>query len=619
MTRKLECLEGRSLISRICRTLRNSLSSGRAASSARTAPRRRLEVENLDSRLVPAALSLSSLQLTYTAAAGEANRLTISESNGIITFHDSGATIGVRFLPGTQGISVIDSHTVSVSSWFVSSMRINLGDRADTFNLYSTNRAMTVDMGAGADRINVGDPSRRQLDGLQAQVNLNGGADTDEDVLAVSSLLDDQDYIVTRSSVTWGSQPGLTYAAFQGLTINLGAAATNSPQYNTVILQSTAAGTPVTINGGAVGWNMIEAISIGDETHSADGIQGTVTYNGRGQGLNFLVLQDQASTAGHTYTVTDHSLTRNGSAAVKFSEVTGIYLKGTDYADTLKIQGKLPSFTPPGDDFPARSNDFDLGGGANTVIGPNTDNTWWFKNYANGRVDADLVSDGWNAGLHGISAVTAGSGDDIFMMTATGQLAGSLNGGGGANTLDYSAYTSRINVNLATGAATGVAGGISNIFTVIGSDFNDTLVGHGYSPSVLVGRGGNDKLFGGSARGILIGGAGQDTIQGGTTDDIVISGWTDHDTSPWALNAIMKEWARTDLPVASSYKLRTNHILGTDRSTPRLNGEYYFTSSVGGTVHDDFDTDLVIGGTGMDAFWAKRGEVTDLALNEILN
>lgn len=105
----------------------------------------------------------------------------------------------------------------------------------------------------------------------------------------------------------------------------------------------------------------------------------------------------------------------------------------------------------------------------------------------------------------------AGSADDTFIFEGTGHLAGLLDGGLGQNTLDYSAYelgdNSGVTVNLLTGSATGVADGeadrVRNISRLIGSKYNDILIGNnqdnvfdgGAGDDYLAGNGGNNTFF----------------------------------------------------------------------------------------------------------------------------
>ena len=114
--------------------------------------------------------------------------------------------------------------------------------------------------------------------------------------------------------------------------------------------------------------------------------------------------------------------------------------------------------------------------------------------------------------------LNAGAGDDHIDMLP-GAAAGSLtlDGQGGVNTLDYSAYATDVVVNLALGTATDVAGGVANVANVTGGGGHD----------ILVGAAGKNVLAGGGGRDILIGGVGGDWLDGGADDDLLFDGTTD--------------------------------------------------------------------------------------------
>ncbi len=67
-----------------------------------------------------------------------------------------------------------------------------------------------------------------------------------------------------------------------------------------------------------------------------------------------------------------------------------------------------------------------------------------------------------------------GSGDDTVVFADGASVAGTLDGGPGVDTLDYSAYTTPLFVNLATGVATGTAG-VSNFEDLVGVGPTPTL------------------------------------------------------------------------------------------------------------------------------------------------
>jgi Ca2+-binding RTX toxin-like protein len=142
----------------------------------------------------------------------------------------------------------------------------------------------------------------------------------------------------------------------------------------------------------------------------------------------------------------------------------------------------------------------------------------------------------------GADNVTGDGNDNIFF---EGGGADTYNGAGGADTLDYSASTSTVTVNLNTLTAqnTGTFGGsdtITNIENVVGAaTFNNTLTGNtaanrftgGSGVDTVQGNNGNDTIFGGAANDILLGGtsgalddASADTIEGGAGSDFLSGG-----------------------------------------------------------------------------------------------
>ena len=200
-------------------------------------------------------------------------------------------------------------------------------------------------------------------------------------------------------------------------------------------------------------------------------------------------------------------------------------------------------------------------------------------------------------------------GDRYVRVQRGASVGGTINGGGGGDWLDYSAYTTAISVNLSTGSASHT-GGVSNIQNVRGSSGSNTLTGNA-SGNILVGGSGNDTITGGSGRSLLIGGSGKDTIKGGASDDILIAGSTSFDDNNAALMAVFAEWQRTD----ETYQQRISNIRGT--TTGGLNGSYDLNST---TVHDDGFVDTLTGNAGMDWFWdGSNDKITDLQSGEQVN
>jgi hypothetical protein len=236
-----------------------------------------------------------------------------------------------------------------------------------------------------------------------------------------------------------------------------------------------------------------------------------------------------------------------------------------------------------------------------TITG-STVNTAWVVNGAN---QAAVTTAGVTINFSGIENLTGGVARDDFRILPTGSLSGNISGAGGINSIDYSAWTTGVNVNLSqttNGNATGVTGLLSNFRIVIGGSGNDNLLGHGTLPNVLVGNAGNDQLTGGSGRDILIGGTGTDTLSGLAGEDLLIAGRTSHDQSANGLNDIYNEWNS-----ARAFATRIANLRGTENGT-RSNGTTFLNLD---TVFSDPELDVLTGGAGADWFWADDNEITD--------
>jgi hypothetical protein len=104
-------------------------------------------------------------------------------------------------------------------------------------------------------------------------------------------------------------------------------------------------------------------------------------------------------------------------------------------------------------------------------------------------------------------------------------------------------------------------------------------------------------------------GRGASQLHAGSGEDILIGGWTDYDLSSTALtydrklaalDALLREWSRTDLGTASDptgYSARVKDLLGpaAGGTSGRLNGSVFLNPS---TVHDNGQADTLFGTTG---------------------
>jgi hypothetical protein len=183
---------------------------------------------------------------------------------------------------------------------------------------------------------------------------------------------------------------------------------------------------------------------------------------------------------------------------------------------------------------------------------------------------------------------------DRFVILPAGSVSGSiripLNAAGAVprkSALDYSNWTTGVTVNLETGSAQGVAGGmagmVDRVFSVIGGMNHDTLTGGGGvqilrggpgndrlfgrgNHDVLLGGDGDDSLYGEDGYDVLIGGAGADYLWGGLHEDILIDGTTTFDSDDLALQDLSDFWGnvgrsgQNGQPAPLTYQERVNQL-----------------------------------------------------------
>ena len=152
-----------------------------------------------------------------------------------------------------------------------------------------------------------------------------------------------------------------------------------------------------------------------------------------------------------------------------------------------------------------------------------------------GHDDFNVTSNDNGTVLSGVTAVTTtfvdfenlagGAGNDDFVIDDTFGVSGAIDGGADNDTIDYSGYTSGVTVNLATGAATNIAGGITGLENIIGGSMADALTGDAGN-NTLTGNGGDDTLADGLGDDSLDGGADNDTylLTPGSADTLTDAG-----------------------------------------------------------------------------------------------
>ncbi len=212
------------------------------------------------------------------------------------------------------------------------------------------------------------------------------------------------------------------------------------------------------------------------------------------------------------YAFTDAVFTRSNAQPVFYQNVELLDLKtsnGDDQIGYASVTGTLPATIR-----------IDGRLGSNSLAIDNVASTIRMTNLNQGTV---------NTGMRFANVQTLlGSGfDDSFVFAPSGRLEGGVYGQAGNDTLDYSAWTANVIVNLRTNAATATTG-IDSFENVVAGSGND----------LLVGSGGND-LAGGAGRDVLIAGVSASTLTGGVGEDVLIGGSTVYDTDP---NFLVNTW-----------------------------------------------------------------------------
>ena len=432
----------------------------------------------------------------------------------------------------------------SAATGGVTALYVNGGPKGNTFNVQNTDVTTNINAGAGNDKVYV------SATGTNAPLFIDGNGGNDQFVLGHSSTYPlgsvanlagavtlsnskgTASLIVSDSSDPKPWTPTLKSGAITGLgptqisyqpgqvtSVEVDSSAVTNV-YNVV---STPAGVVTTVVGAYPG----DTFNIGDKSAGLDNIAGPVNLQGT-FGFNTVNVNDTASKAATRSFMLSNTTLTWGLGAVTFSGVGTMNLNLSNGTDQVKIGAPAPAFpvTVQG------------GSGKDTLVGPDTANTWTLTGSNTGTVG--------NVNFKGIGNLTGGTGQDIFKINPTGSLTGTLDGGpapGGSNNwLDYSAWSNPVKVALSTplGGATSITGGVQNIQNVIGGSGNDTLIGSN-AGSVLVGGPGNDTLTAGGGS-LLIGGLGKDTLNGGSGQDILIGGTTAYDSKTAALDAILASW-----------------------------------------------------------------------------
>jgi hypothetical protein len=417
--------------------------------------------------------------------------------------------------------------------------------------------AVSIVAGSGPDSI-VAASGGSDLTSLAGPLNVEGGG-------ATTLSLEDQNASAGRPYSLYsdqflvaGQQP-VNFTDLAALVLDSGTLG------NLTHIYGTAASTATTVNAGPN-----DQITVADANQTIQGILGPLSVSGTGVG-DSLTVDDINGTPMSSYVLTANTLTKAPSAPIVYKGLASLEIDGSNGGDVYHVKGTAA----------ATQYQLSAQGPSNLLWGPTAPSVWTITGPNAGKIGA-------NVKFMSIQNLKGDAASDTFAVQSGGSLGGSIAGGGGANTLDYSGDSGDMVVNLRLGTATDIAGGIGGIQNVIGSQGNDLIVGNALS----------NVLQGGTGRNIIIGGAGADTITGGGGENILIGGTTAWDANAAALSAIMNEWEDPNL----TFSQRVTAL----RAGIVVNNQTYALNS--STVMSDASPDNVVGGGGPNWFWVDADD-----------
>ncbi|MCB2113844.1 MAG: hypothetical protein KDD85_09905 [Parvularculaceae bacterium] len=225
----------------------------------------------------------------------------------------------------------------------------------------------------------------------------------------------------------------------------------------------------------------------------------------------------------------------------------------------------------------------------------------------------------------GDDTVIGGAGDDIIIggSGADSLIGGSgadyMNGGSGVDTADYSASGAGVTVKIWAG--TGVGGDaqgdtLVKIENLIGSAFNDRLIGLFNQDNLFLGGDGNDYFDGFAGVDTIYGGAGDDRIIGGADGDYLDGGdgydIVSYGSSNSGINVNLKTLAVSGGDAAGDTLVAVEGVIGSAFADVIIGDDGYNTIQAnggadwvnGGAGYDFINghngADMLIGGTGND-------------------
>ena len=280
--------------------------------------------------------------------------------------------------------------------------------------------------------------------------NLSGGTDNDNfifsDGATLAGIINGEDGNDTVDYSAYITNLTLNFSDLNNIETLIGGGANNTLRGdNTANIWNITGTNSGTVQG--TNFSNIENLAGGTSTDEfiftdSGSLSGTIDGD---SGNDTLVGDDN----GNTFTITGSNEGTLTGKTSGWSNIENLSGGGGEDSFTFTNAGNLSGIVEGGTE-----ND--------TVIGDDDGNTFTITGENQGTLA------GKTSGWSNIENLTGGTNDDNFIFSDGAILAGIINGEGGNNTVDYSAYTSDVVISLSN---------INNIETLIGGSANDTLRG----------------------------------------------------------------------------------------------------------------------------------------------
>jgi CHAT domain-containing protein len=442
--------------------------------------------------------TLRSNSLGGRGGGGNSGAISLTTSNGNITTGDLQSSVSSVGNSGNGGALSLSAAKGNITTGNLTSSSSSLATpgKGGAVSLEAGNTITTV--GINNDAASVGTTNYGNITLTGNEINFTGGTDSvrgDNTTLVLRAKTLSQAIAIGGGSDSGTDTLDLTTtdlaaikSGFTSITIG------RADGTGTITLNPFNFNAPVNIAGGST--------LVGSNQNTTWTLTGTDAGNLNSifpNGLTFSSIENLiGGTANDTFV-----FSKGASISGTINGEVGIdTLNYSAYATPVTVNLAFGTATNTG----VLSNIENLIGGSsgnNTLIGSNTANTWNLTAANTGNINGTV-------GFSSFQNLTGGTDNDTFVFTKDVGVSGTINGGAGTNTLDYSAYNTPITVNLGLGTATNT-GGLSNIENVTGGSNNDTLIGDANN-NIVRGNAGDDTLSSGGGADILEGGTGSDRV-----------------------------------------------------------------------------------------------------------